>query len=205
MTMGEAMYSPFGQSLRELEARSGEVPPGWRGAYYDALRRLHAVRCEQRETIRLIGPSLGASSMMILHASQDVVIDGITERLERKTSGICEVCGKVGIARSRQLARVLCARCAVPGELQCDLFDFLNKMNRFERSGEPVSMSFFEIPVTVRAIIPESVWRSLSGPRGRVQCNYVLMAELVRYRPRFEALMRKAEQLAVRRKELEAE
>jgi hypothetical protein len=161
----------FDQSIASMMARVHEIPPGWRRPFDDAMKALRAVRCPQRASIRMVGPTFCDMQITILHRAMDPVISGIIARLERRTESTCETCGRPGSIRTCGPLRVLCSRCSAPWVLREEITKLMLDLNSRRHDHDHGVVSFDELHPTLRPIIPAEFWRANAASHGRVHAG----------------------------------
>ena len=182
--------TPLHADLRKLVDRGSCVPDGWQAAYTRTIARLYAAACDCRVHVRLDGPLMADCNLYVTHRGGDGVIKGILGRLERTTAQTCEVCGLAGRLRVfGKVTKVLCPVCTAPRVALQAVSQLLSELKLAVDGGSCKTLTFDEVPMQLRPMLPAKVWEPLIDGSGDEPPTYVTsLSQLQALRPRLEAV-----------------
>lgn len=185
----EPVPSRFLDQVAILERQVKDVPTGWHGIFYDAIKALRAVNCAGRDGIEFSEPVFGRGTLTVatFKATHDTAVSGILSKLSKRSECTCEHCGRTySVCYRKQLQITLCARCYVRSSLE-------HSLHRLLRRNPYISAPLIEIealPPNVVLLIPKGKIRSLQLESVDKSIDYVRHDDLEGLRPAFEAMSR---------------
>ena len=164
LPFADRMASKFSDQIAQLAAKRDQIPAGWHGIFDHALRTLRAVDCPKRNGIEIseIAFGQGAVHVEVYYAPIDRVVRGILNRLSKRSSCTCEVCGRrYGAVFRNSSRRTLCASCHVRVDLDAELNRWLSESSANRVYRKRPLIEFDTLPVNIRLMIPEGRVRRL--------------------------------------------
>lgn len=205
----------FQESLDRLDGMLDHIPRGWQDIYYRCVRTLRGMNCPSRAHVQLSRPTTAYGVLEVRQLTQegvqegapvtagqsaDPVVQGILRKLTARSLCTCERCGRSASWRATTVVRAggeqsfmrsgtFCAHCRMPVELQRELSLWLARMTydkEFQRE-HPV-IPLHDLRPCLRALIPPLYVKSLPGPRGVCQIDYLLAQDLLNEKPKWREI-----------------
>ena len=185
--------SRFKLHVDKFEERCSEVPPGWHTLMKDAVRMLRAVDCPKRNGIEFSEPRIvrGELRIGIYFAPTDKVVRGIIQKLIKKTTCTCQICGSgIGTIFRQGSEQTLCARCHVHTDLYSELAQWLEARPAQNLYKSRPLFVFSNLPKNIQFVIPRERVRSLYLSAQDKPLQYVTPADVQTQAAKLALMMR---------------
>jgi len=165
------------------------LPPPWLRIHQEFIVRFRRVTGEDRQGWCLVKLE-GGLPMPV--TSGDRVLDGMARKSSQVMSATCCACGKPARRRRNQgRSSIQCASCYGKSKLMEEVQNLLEECPRPMESPcaeKPVAWHEHDLPLRLRHVIPEALWRRTSPPSAN-PVRYMGTADLLRLEPWLQHLV----------------